>query len=183
MARQVSGHDFQSCRQRFEMARALAPEKQKCRLNVLFRNLHDCFLLIPIPKYVFQSCCPPQLSVLLEAASLPVNFLAIVSWFALFSAKTRILKGLAAPRAKETINRENHQDRSHFLHILVRIGGIRTIPSRRPSDTTHAAAGAATRHAAATFNAAIDAARTGPKRAARSSNATAERTNGRASQH
>ena len=45
-----------------------------------------------------------------EAASLPVNFLAIVSWLALLSAKPRILKELAAPRAKETIYRENHQD-------------------------------------------------------------------------
>jgi hypothetical protein len=38
-----------------------------------------------------------------EAASLPVNFLAIVSWFALLRVKKSILRGLAAPRAKETI--------------------------------------------------------------------------------
>jgi hypothetical protein len=36
------------------------------------------------------------------AASLLVNFLAIVSWFALLCVKKSILKGLAAPRAKET---------------------------------------------------------------------------------
>ena len=101
-----------------------------------------------------------------EAASLLVNFLAIVSWFALLSAKRSISKELAAPRAKETIYRENHQDRSHFLHILVRIGGIRTIPCWRPRDTTHAAAtsGTATHAALTAFNSAI-AARTRPKRA------------------
>jgi len=37
-----------------------------------------------------------------EAASLPVNFLAIVSCFALLRPKMRISKELAAPRAKET---------------------------------------------------------------------------------
>ena len=119
-----------------------------------------------------------------EAASLPVNFLAIVSWFALLRVKTSILRGLAAPRAKETIYRENHQDRSYFLHILVRIGGIRSIPRRRPSDPTHAAASAATRHAAATFNTAIaGAARTGPERAARSGNSVAKPIGRRTSQH
>jgi len=93
-----------------------------------------------------------------EAASLPKIFLAIQSWPALLSAKTGISKELAAPRAKETIYRENYQDRSHFLHILVRIGGIRTIPRRRPSDPTHAASGTATRHAAfSTFNSALAA--------------------------
>ena len=99
-----------------------------------------------------------------EAASL--QYLFIVSWFALLWAKTSISKGLAAPRAKETIYRENYQDRSHFLHILVRIGGIRTIPSRGPIDTTHAAAtsGTATHAALTAFNSAV-AAGTRPKRA------------------
>jgi hypothetical protein len=128
----------------------------------------------------------PDFSAAEAAASLPVNFLVIVSWSALLSMKKSISKGLAAPRAKETIYRENHQDRSHFLHVLVRTGSIRTISRRRPSDAIYATA---TWNAAfSTFNPAITGATwTRPKRAARpaagSRNTAAKRTNGRASQH
>lgn len=128
----------------------------------------------------------PDFSAAEAAASLPIVFLGIVSWTALLSGRIRISRRLAAPRAKETKYRENHQDRSHFLYILVRIGGIRTISRRRSSDPTHATttSGTATRHAAfSTFHPAITgAAWTGPERATGPA-AAPKRANGRPSQH
>jgi hypothetical protein len=54
-------------------------------------------------KWTWAELLPaPDFSAAEAAASLLVNFLAIVSWFALLRPKIRISKGLAAPRAKET---------------------------------------------------------------------------------
>jgi hypothetical protein len=61
-------------------------------------------LFSAIPRFKGQKAeLLPVTTGVAEAASLPANFLFIVSWFALFLAKTRISEELAAPRAKETI--------------------------------------------------------------------------------
>ena len=151
-----------------------------------FQNRYGPQLPAKSPPQFSELLLVPDFSVAEAAAFLPIIFLGIVSWTALLSGRIRISRGLAAPRAKETKYRENHQDRSHFLYILVRIGGIRTISRRRSSDPTHATttSGTATRHAAfSTFHPAIaDATWTGPERATGPATAP-ERANGRASQH
>jgi hypothetical protein len=65
------------------------------------RTPFSFLLLLTRPKMNWSRAAAQKFRA--EAASLPVNFLAIVSWFALLRVKKSILRGLAAPRAKETI--------------------------------------------------------------------------------